>query len=123
MPPPAGILSALISVTFIQPNKKLQYPFPTSLHVRRQVVFDALTWLHCYNPLWANIHIDEGHLQQLLENGVPEEITLTARVSNDFDVLAQEQSGYVPEPSDDDNTSEHHLLKMLVILTYVSSFQ
>ncbi|SJL04870.1 uncharacterized protein ARMOST_08241 [Armillaria ostoyae] len=104
MPPPAGILSALISITFIQPNKKLQYPFPTSLHVRCRVVFEALTWLQCYNPLWANIYIDEGHLQQLPENGVPEEITLTAQVSNDFDVLAQEQSGYVSEPSDDDNT-------------------
>ncbi|SJL05243.1 uncharacterized protein ARMOST_08609 [Armillaria ostoyae] len=33
MPPPTGILSALISITFIQPNKMLQYPFPTSLHV------------------------------------------------------------------------------------------
>ncbi|PBK62610.1 hypothetical protein ARMSODRAFT_1024597 [Armillaria solidipes] len=104
MPPPAGILSALISVTFIQPNKKLQYPFPNSLLVRRRVVFEALTWLQCYNPLWANIYIDEGRLQQLPENGVPEEITLTARVLNDFDVLAQEQSGYVPEPSDDDDT-------------------
>ncbi|SJL05062.1 uncharacterized protein ARMOST_08434 [Armillaria ostoyae] len=104
MPPPAGILSALISVTFIQPNKKLQYPFPTCLHVRRRVVFEALTWLHQYNPLWANIHIDEERLQQLPENGVPEEITMTARVSHDFDVLAQEQSGYVPEPCDNDDT-------------------
>ncbi|PBK71939.1 hypothetical protein ARMSODRAFT_973480 [Armillaria solidipes] len=59
MPPVTGILSALIGVTFIQPNKK---------------------------------------------DGVPEEIIQTARVTEDMNSLAQEESGYVPEPRDDDDT-------------------
>ncbi|KAK0485296.1 hypothetical protein EDD18DRAFT_1428519 [Armillaria luteobubalina] len=59
LPPKPSILSALIGVTFIQPNNKPQYPFPKELHVRRRVVFNALAWLKQNNPLWNDIYIDQ----------------------------------------------------------------
>ncbi|KAK0194759.1 hypothetical protein F5146DRAFT_924504 [Armillaria mellea] len=93
MPPHATILSALIGVTFIQPNNKPQYPFPKELHIHRQVVFHALEWLKRHNPLWADVYIDHDHLHQLPENDVPMEIVNVARVSHEMSVLAKEDNG------------------------------
>ncbi|SJL10774.1 uncharacterized protein ARMOST_14168 [Armillaria ostoyae] len=104
MPPAAGILSALIGVTFIQPNKKVQYPFPKMLHVRHRIVFDVLQWLQSNNPLWSSIHTEMDRIASLPEDGVPDEIVCTARITEDMDVLSAEQTGYVPEPADDDDT-------------------
>ncbi|KAK0184155.1 hypothetical protein F5146DRAFT_1125892 [Armillaria mellea] len=103
MPPHATILSALIGVTFIQPNNKPQYPFPKELHVRRQAVFHALEWLKRHNPLWADVYIDHDRLRQLPENDVPMEIINVARVSHEMSVLAEEDNGYVPETTDDND--------------------
>ncbi len=35
---------------------------------------------------------------------MPEEIVQTARITEDMEVLSVEQTGYVPEPADDDDT-------------------
>lgn len=104
MPPATGILAALVGVTFIQPNKKVHYPFPKMLHIRRRIVFEALTWLTNHNPLWDRIHIVPGRIVALPEDGVPEAIIQMARITEDMDILSQEQSGYVPEPNDNDDT-------------------
>ena len=42
--------------------------------VRRQKVLDALLWLQRNNPFYKSIVIDHNILQQLPENGVPQEI-------------------------------------------------
>ncbi|KAK0476295.1 hypothetical protein IW261DRAFT_1566971 [Armillaria novae-zelandiae] len=104
MPPDPAILSALISVTFIQPNNKPQYPFPKELHMRRRVVFQALIWLKTHNPLWTGIYIDHDQLDQLLEDGVPSEIVSVARVSHEVDILMQEDTGYVPDLDENEDT-------------------
>ena len=104
MPPVAGILSALIGITFIQPNKKVQYPFLKMLHVHHHIVFNVLQWLQTNNLLWSSIHIETDHIKSLPEDGMPEEIVHTARITEDMEVLSVEQTGYVPEPADDDDT-------------------
>ncbi len=93
-----------VGVTFIQPSKKVQYPFPKILYVRQRVVFAALKWLQSNNGLWHDIVIDSSRINDLPENGVPSEIVNTARISDKISVLSTEQSGYVPEPLDDDDT-------------------
>ncbi|KAK0183562.1 hypothetical protein F5146DRAFT_968740, partial [Armillaria mellea] len=103
MPPKPSILSALIGVTFVQPNNKPQYPFPKELHVRRQVVLNALLWLKENNPLWADVYIDCHRLQELPEDAVPNEIVDVTRVCHEMEVLAEEDTGYVPESMDDDD--------------------
>ncbi len=95
MPPAAGILSTLIGVTFIQPNKKVQYSFPKMLHVHCHIVFNALCWLKTNNPLWEGIHIEPNQIASLPEDTVPEEIIRIARVTTDMDVLSMEETGYV----------------------------
>ncbi len=95
MPPATGILSALISVTFIQLNKKVQYPFPKMLHICCHIVFNVLYWLKTNNPLWEGIHIEPDQIASLPEDTVPEEIIRIARVTTDMDVLSMEETGYV----------------------------
>ncbi|KAF5321196.1 hypothetical protein D9619_001956 [Psilocybe cf. subviscida] len=101
-PPPAKILSAMIGVTFVGPKEVSEGTLPTMFRVRRWKVRDALKWLKENNPVYSDIEISEARLDEFPEDGIPEEITLTAKYSNDMEALEREREGYVPEDTDAD---------------------
>lgn len=102
MPPPVGILSSTIGITFLGPSELPEKTMPNIFRIQRARVKSALLWLKANNPLYRNIVISEHNLLQLPENGIPEELILTARYSSDLDALNAEQDGYVPQDAADD---------------------
>jgi hypothetical protein len=89
LPAPPIILSATIAVTFITPSGKPEFLLPKMLHVRRNIVREALLWLKAHNPLYNDIIISEERLQGLLENGIPNEIICTAKCSTDMESVVR----------------------------------
>ncbi len=111
MPPPAKILSSTIGVTFLGPSGLPEKTMPDTFRVQRARIRACLLWLKEYNPLYADIIISEENLRQLPDDGIPEELILSARHTTDIDVLCLEDDGYVPIDVDDDEhaESEFHL--------------
>ena len=64
----------------------------TDLRVRRDKVLAALQWLVANNPFYANITIDLASVQQLPQDGIPDEL-LQAVVSDEEDSNPTEDSG------------------------------
>ena len=96
-PAPAKVLSATIGVTFVGPKGITEATMPAMFCVRRWQVREALVWLKANNPLYEDIEISEERLQELPENGTPQEIILTAKYSSDIFSLEKEHAGYVPD--------------------------
>ena len=42
--------------------------------MRRNIIFDALKWLHDNNPIYGDIVIDHTRLNDLLVDDVPDEL-------------------------------------------------
>jgi len=99
-PRPTRILASTIGVTFVGPKNLPEKSLPGFLHVRKHRVRDALIWLRRNNPLYANITIAEERLQELMEDGIPDEILAAMRYSDDVDELERERAGYVPKDID-----------------------
>jgi hypothetical protein len=105
MPPPAMILPATIGITFIGPKGLPESTMPGMFRVRRERIRKALLWLKENNPLYADIVISEARLEQLPINGIPEELTRTAKFSEDIDAVRAEHASYVPDQEDSDEGS------------------
>jgi hypothetical protein len=101
-PPPAKILSATIGITFIGPKGLRESTMPAIFRVRRWRVREALRWLKANNPLYTDIEISEERLSELPEDGIPEELTMTAKHSTDTGSLEREHGDYVPTDAADD---------------------
>lgn len=110
MPPPAKLLAATIGITFVGPKGQPLGSLPHMFNVKRQRVYDALLWLKEHNPLYADITISETNLGQLPVDGIPNELQVIAKCSDDGIALGNEHSNYVPE----DETSEPHTSNCLV---------
>ena len=95
-PPPARILSATIGITFVGPKGLRESTMPAMFRVRRWRVREALLWLKANNPLYLDIEISEEGLLALPEDGIPEELMMTARHSTDMRALESESENYVP---------------------------
>ncbi|KAJ7431847.1 hypothetical protein B0H11DRAFT_1941243 [Mycena galericulata] len=102
MPPPPAILAATIGVTFVGAGNKPLAVFPDFLRVRRDRVFQALLWLKNNNDLYRDVEISEEQLRMLPLDGVPEQISLNAKYSDDVARLEREQAGYVPADAEDE---------------------
>jgi hypothetical protein len=102
MPPPACILSATIGVTFVGPKDVPEKTMPHFLTVRRKRVAAALQWLKQHNPLYEKVVVSEERLQELPEDGVPDEILNVTKYSADVTLLEMESAGYVPVDDDMD---------------------
>ncbi|PBK97570.1 hypothetical protein ARMGADRAFT_922438, partial [Armillaria gallica] len=66
---PADVKS-MLSIIFLglrQPLKSLKSLY----HVRKNKVWDFLTWLAANNPLYAKIHLSEAHLQLYEDDEIP----------------------------------------------------
>jgi len=103
MPPPAKILSATIGITFVGPRGLPESTMPGMFRVRRRSIHRALEWLKQNNKLYTDIVISEARLLELPVDGIPKELTSTAKHSTDSDAVYREEDGYVPV--DEDNTS------------------
>jgi len=103
MPHRAIVLSATIGVTFIRPTGGEEGTMPSMFRVRRWKVREALIWLKANNPLYADINISEDRLMELPEDGIPEELSATAKVSNDVAAVDRERESYVPDEEDEGN--------------------
>jgi hypothetical protein len=100
LPNPSEILASTIGITLIGPNNLKEKMMPGFLWVRRQRVREALIWLKANNPVYADITISDEQLEQLTENGVPNEILATMKHSDDVHELEQEQASYIPDDDD-----------------------
>ena len=96
LPPPAKILSATIGITFVGPKGVRESAMPAMFRVRRWRVRDGLLWLKVNNPLYEDIVISEERLLELPEDGIPDELTMTAKHNPDVKALERENEGYVP---------------------------
>ncbi|KAF8220150.1 hypothetical protein L208DRAFT_1335380, partial [Tricholoma matsutake] len=101
MPPPSQILTVTIGITFVGPTGVQECTLPDFFQVHRQRVLDALRWLKCHNPLYANIKIAQERLEQLPLDGVPQELLAVVKVSDDSGLLASEHASYVPKNDKD----------------------
>jgi hypothetical protein len=101
-PAPAKILAATIGITFIGPKGFREPTMPAMFRVRRWKVREALLWLKANNLLYADIEISEERLSQLPEDGVPDELMMTAKYSPEIKAVEREHEGYVPTDTADD---------------------
>ena len=70
---------------------------PGFLRVNRNRVHLALEWLKKNNPIYRDVEISTTRLAQLPVNGVPDEISSTARYSEDITLLNSEGESYIPD--------------------------
>lgn len=101
-PRPVKILSAMIGITFVGPKGLPESTMPAMFKVRRWRVRDALSWLKANNPLYSDIEISEERLLELPEDGIPDEIMLTAKHSTNIEAVEREHEGYVPADAAED---------------------
>ena len=106
LPPPARILSATIGITFVGPKGLRESMMPAFFRVRRWRVREGLLWLKSNNPLYQDIEISEENLLELPEDGIPDELMMTAKHNTDSKGLDRESGGYVPTDAEDDMGSE-----------------
>jgi len=99
-PRPVKILASTIGVTFVGPKNEPERCYPGFLRIRRQRVRNALLWLKENNPLYTDIIISEERLEQVVEDGVPDEILCGMRYCDDIEAVDRERAGYVPEDDD-----------------------
>jgi hypothetical protein len=90
MPNPSRILASTIGVTIIGPKNVREKILPGFLWVRRGRVRATLIWLKANNPLYADIIISDQHLDEIMENGVPNKRLNIMRHSEDIEELEQE---------------------------------
>lgn len=67
-------------------------------------------WLKANNVLYSDIEISEERLSQLPEDDVPEEISMTAKHSEDLEAIEKEHGGYVPTDAADDAAGNYYLI-------------
>ncbi|KAF7296535.1 ATP-dependent DNA helicase [Mycena chlorophos] len=92
MPRPVGILAAVVAVTFVGVGNVPLLILPDIFEMN--------------NKLYASIEIDAERLRDLPEAGIPDEIRLNARYSEDESVLDREHAGYVPVDLGDETDAE-----------------
>ncbi|KAG2138763.1 hypothetical protein BD769DRAFT_1351083, partial [Suillus cothurnatus] len=96
LPQPVASLASVLAITYVGTRHLPKDWLKSTFRVRRDVVFNALTWLKAHNPLYADIQISEVQLAHLPEDDVPQEIVSVIRHEASDDVAIRENEGYVP---------------------------
>lgn len=122
-PHSARILSATIGVSFVGPKGMTLHGLPGIFRVRRWKIREALRWLKANNPLYADITISEERLNELPEDGIPEEILLTVKYSSDTNSLNREGEGYVPEEDENEEGTCHIFVSSVQVKQRSSRYQ
>jgi hypothetical protein len=100
-PPSPAVLAALIGVTIIGPKNLPDRCLPSFLTVNRHRVHQALLFLKRENPLYRDISISLLNLDLLPTSGVPDEIMVGIRHTDDTTALDEERAGYVITDDDE----------------------
>jgi hypothetical protein len=83
--------------------------------VRRQVVWDAFTWLQIHNPIYSDIQIDENRLKELPVNDMPEELlSIIGQEKDDEQVEVEGESYLSTDSMNEDDTVSMNSLRMRV---------
>lgn len=62
--------------------------------VRRQVVYEARSWLREHSPCHMDLNNDQDRLETLLENNMPEEPLAVVRHKGRGDLAERERASY-----------------------------
>ncbi|KAG8771619.1 hypothetical protein FRC12_003491 [Ceratobasidium sp. 428] len=105
MPQKPDILASTLSVTFVGRGQIRDPSTLNMLRVRRDAIFDALTWLKTHNQkYYGDIVIDQDRLNALPpDSGVPDAIKAGIRHETNELMVNDEYRGYVPETYYSDN--------------------
>ena len=109
MPSSASTLASVIAITFVGTQKLPVDWLKKTFRVRRQVVYEALTWLRSNNPIYADIHIDTAQLDELPEDDIPIEVLTTVRHEEDKDLATKERESYNMVDADDDEIDNQRM--------------
>jgi Domain of unknown function (DUF6570) len=107
LPSKPSILAAVISVTLVRPRNVKEKTLRGILQVHQQWVLEALLWLKKHNPIYGAVEINMEAIDQLPVDGIPEAIMDNIKVDPLVHLFEEEQGGYVPDISvdeDGDNT-------------------
>jgi len=99
MPRPPAVLASVLAVSFIGAGRLPKRWLNSTFRVRRERVREALQWLIQHNPLYSGFTMSEANLQALPEDGIPIEIALNLRQSEDTAAAEREAESYVPDDS------------------------
>jgi Domain of unknown function (DUF6570) len=113
LPSRPNILAAIISVTLVGPQNVKEKTLKGVLQVRRQRVLEALSWLKGHNPIYAAVEIDMEAINQLPVEGIPDSMMDNVKVDTTVCHLEEEQSGYIPDCSIDDENGKEDAGKAL----------
>ncbi|KAJ6631969.1 hypothetical protein B0H10DRAFT_2159554 [Mycena sp. CBHHK59/15] len=103
MPRPPAVLASVLSITYTALGELPKNFLRSTFHVRRKLVFDALSWLKQNNlKYYGDIKIDAARTAALPEDDVPWEIMSLVRHSTDTGIIDQESDGYIPTHDSED---------------------
>ena len=97
MPSSVQTLASVIAITFMGKKKLPMDWLKKTFRVRRNVVYEALSWLKNNNPIYSDINIDQCRLAELPEDDIPDELTAIIRQEEDEDLAEKERESYVAE--------------------------
>jgi hypothetical protein len=103
MPSPVASLASILAITFIGKRQLPMDWIKKTFRVRQSKVYDALMWLHCNNPIYADINVDRNWLEDLPEDDVPEELLLIVK-GDGKDLSVTE-----PDPYPDVDINDQHM--------------
>ena len=95
MPSPMTTLASVIAITFVGSTKLPADWLKKTFHVRQNIVYDALKWLHENNPIYGDIVIDPVQVNDLPEDDIPDELLAVIQRENDDDVASREHESYL----------------------------
>jgi len=107
----------LIGVTIIGAKNLPDRCLPSFLTVNRHRVHQALLFLKHENPLYRDVIISLSNLNQLPTSGVPNEIMVGIRHTDDTTTLDEESAGYLV--TDDDEYTDITSGKFSKNLSYI----
>lgn len=109
-------------MTFVSAAQLQKNWLHSTFRVRRQVVYNVLTWLKENNmAYYGDVEISAERIRQLPEDDIPDEILHGVRQCTDSGVVDQESEGYVPLDEEEDVDTESDLHGIFSCLLFRNS--
>ena len=83
MPSAVVTLASVIAITYVRRRELPVDWLKNTFQVRHRVVYEALLWLQRNNSLYEDIQIDPRRVDQLPEDGIPDELLMIIRHEED----------------------------------------
>lgn len=119
MPRPMSVLPSDLTITFIDVSTLPKSKLDSYFKIRRAAALAALRRAERNNPrYYVDIQVDEGRLNALPEDDIPEELLGIVRQNRDDGVTNEDTGGY--EPIDEEEyigcTCQRTMLLTMVLL-------